>query len=184
MSLQSRVHPFLWTLLILVWLSVSACSTQHIEDYQGSKPDLDLRTYFNGPVSAWGQVQDRSGKVIKRFTVKLVGTWDGPNGVLKEDFAYSDGSKQQRIWRLKYLGDGRYEGRADDVVGHADGVVIGSALQWHYTLRLPVDGKSYDMTFNDWMYLHDDKTMVNRAVMSKFGITFAELTLFFRKDAP
>lgn len=184
MSPQTRVHPFLWTLLILVWLSVSACSTQRIEDYQGTKPDLDLRTYFNGPVSAWGQVQDRSGKVIKRFTVKLVGTWDGPNGVLKEDFAYADGSKQQRIWRLKYLGEGRYEGRADDVVGHADGVVVGSALQWHYTLRLPVDDKSYDMTFNDWMYLHDDKTMVNRAVMSKFGITFAELTLFFRKDAP
>lgn len=184
MSFPSRLRTPLWLLILATWLSLSACSSQHIDDYAGSQPALDLRTYFNGPVTAWGQVQDRSGKVIKRFTVKLQGTWEGNSGVLKEDFDYADGSKQQRIWHMQYLGNGQYEGRADDVVGHADGVVRGSALQWHYTLRLPVDGKTYDMKFNDWMYLHDSKTLINRATMSKFGIKFADLTLFFRKDTP
>jgi len=165
-------------------LGLSACSTAHIEDYADTQPALSLRDYFNGTVHAWGQVQDRSGKVIKRFKVRLVGVWQGDQGVLTEDFVYADGSKQQRIWRLTDLGGGRYEGRADDVVDHATGVTQGNALQWRYTLLLPVDGKTYEVAFNDWMYLHDAQTLVNRAEMSKFGIHLADITLFFRKELP
>jgi len=163
---------------------LGACSTAHIDDYADTQPALSLRDYFNGTVYAWGQVQDRSGKVIKRFKVTLVGVWQGNQGVLTEDFVYADGSKQQRIWRLTDLGGGRYEGRADDVVGHAEGITQGNALQWRYTLLLPVDGKTYEVAFNDWMYLHDAQTLVNRAEMSKFGIHLADITLFFRKELP
>lgn len=165
-------------------LGLGACSTASIEDYAGTAPALSLRDYFNGTVHAWGQVQDRNGLVIKRFKVKLVGVWQGDKGVLTEDFDYSDGTREQRIWRLTDLGGGRYEGRADDVVGHAEGVTRGNALQWRYTLLLPVDGKTYEVAFNDWMFLHDEKTLVNRAVMSKFGIRLADITLFFRKEQP
>lgn len=168
----------------LLVFGLGACSTAHIDDYAGVQPSLSLRDYFNGTVHAWGQVQDRSGKVIKRFKVKLVGVWQGNQGVLTEDFDYADGSKQQRIWRLTDLGQGRYEGRADDVVGHAVGVTQGNALQWRYTLLLPVDGKTYEVDFNDWMYLHDEQTLINRAEMSKFGLHLADITLFFRKDMP
>lgn len=172
--------------LIIIFMAIvaSACSTAKIADYANEKPELSLRDYFNGEVEAWGQVQDRSGKVIKRFTVSLVGVWQGLEGVLTEDFVYSDGTKQQRIWRLKDLGEGRYEGRADDVVGVAQGITEGNALQWRYTLKLPVDGKTYHVAFNDWMYLHDEQTLVNRAEMSKFGIHLADITLFFRKVSP
>lgn len=173
-------------LLIIIFMAVvaSACSTVKIADYRGETPSLSLRDYFNGEVHAWGQVQDRSGKVIKRFTVKLIGEWQGDAGKLTEDLVFSDGTLQQRIWYLKDLGDGRYEGRAADVVGVAQGITQGNALQWQYTLRLPVDGKTYDVAFNDWMYLHDAKTLVNRAEMSKFGIHLAEITLFFQKVTP
>lgn len=172
--------------LIIIFMAIvaSACSTAKIADYANEKPELSLRDYFNGEVEAWGQVQDRSGKVIKRFTVSLVGVWQGQEGFLTEDFVYSDGTKQQRIWRLKDLGEGRYEGRADDVVGVAQGITEGNALQWRYTLKLPVDGKTYHVAFNDWMYLHDEQTLVNRAEMSKFGIHLADITLFFRKVSP
>jgi len=172
--------------LIVVFMAIvaSACSTAKIADYANETPALSLRDYFNGQVEAWGQVQDRSGKVIKRFKVSLVGVWQGQEGVLTEDFIYSDGTKEQRIWRLKDLGGGRYEGRANDVVGVAQGVTQGNALQWRYTLKLPVDGTTYEVAFNDWMYLHDAETLVNRAEMSKFGIHLADITLFFRKVTP
>lgn len=165
-------------------LGLGACSTARIEDYANTQPTLSLRDYFNGTVHAWGQVQDRSGKVIKRFKVTLVGVWTGSQGVLTEDFDYADGTRQRRIWRLTDLGQGRYEGRADDVVGHAEGVSQGNALQWRYTLLLPVDGTTYEVNFNDWMFLHDAETMMNRAEMSKFGIHLADITLFFRKEKP
>jgi len=108
-------------------------------------------------------------------------SWEGDNGVLDEDFTYSDGTKQRRIWRLKALPNGRYEGRADDVIGGAQGQAVGNALNWSYTLALPVDGSVYEVQFDDWMYLMNDKVMLNKAQMRKFGIYLGEVTLAFTK---
>jgi hypothetical protein len=90
-------------------------------------------------------------------------TWNGDEGVLDEDFTYSDGTPKKRIWRLKHLGNGRYSGTADDVVGEAFGETRGNAFRWGYTLALPVDGKVYEVQFDDWMYLMDDRVMLNKA---------------------
>ena len=58
----------------------------------------------------------------------------------------------------------------------------GNAFNWRYTLKLPVDGSVYEVQFDDWMYLMDERVMLNKAVMSKFGITLGEVTLsFYRK---
>ncbi|MAK55160.1 MAG: hypothetical protein CML17_04875, partial [Pusillimonas sp.] len=34
---------------------------------------------------------------------------------------------------------------------------------------------------DDWMFLMNDKVMLNRATMSKFGIRLGEVTLSFHK---
>lgn len=162
-------------------LTLSGCATQKIEGYAAERPALDLHQYFNGTLDAYGIFTDRSGTVIKRFTVVMVCTWKGDEGVLDEDFTYSDGTKQRRIWRLKKLPDGRYTGTADDVVGVAEGQTRGNAFYWTYTLSLPVDGKVYEVRFDDWMYLMTDKVMLNKATMRKFGVTLGEVTLSFSK---
>jgi Protein of unknown function (DUF3833) len=163
-------------------LGLAACAgAPQPTDYANEKPVLKLREYFNGPLVAHGIFTDRSGKVMRRFTVKMTGTWTGNQGVLDEDFVYSDGKKEKRVWRLTELGGGRYEGRADDVVGVATGQAAGNAFNWRYTLALPVDGKVYNVQFDDWMYLVDERVMLNTAVMSKFGITLGQVTLSFTK---
>ena len=161
--------------------TLAGCGTQQISDYANERPVLDLRRYFNGTLDAYGVFTDRSGKVVKRFTVVMNCTWQGDNGVLDEDFLYSDGTKQKRIWRLTRLADGSYTGRADDVVGIAVGESRGNAFRWAYTLSLPVDNKVYEVQFDDWMYLVDEKVMLNKATMSKFGIRLGEVTLSFTK---
>jgi hypothetical protein len=150
-------------------------------DYARETPRLDLRTYFNGPLTAHGLFTDRSGKVVRRFTVRMTGTWSGNEGVLDEDFTYSDGKKERRVWRLTDLGGGRYSGRADDVVGVATGEAAGNALNWRYTLALNVDGRVIEVQFDDWMYLMDERVMLNKAAMSKFGVHLGEVTLAFTK---
>lgn len=160
---------------------LAACASPTPADYAAEKPVLDLKTYFNGPIEAHGLFTDRSGKVVRRFTVQMTGTWSGNQGVLDEHFTYSDGKTERRVWRLTDEGGGRWSGRADDVVGTATGVAAGNALNWRYTLRLPVDGSVYEVQFDDWMYLMDDRVMLNKAVMSKFGIFLGEVTLAFRK---
>ena len=150
-------------------------------DHAHEVPVLDLKRYFDGPVTAHGIFSDRSGRVLRRFTVQMTGSWNGNEGVLDERFSYSDGKTERRVWRLTDLGNGRYRGRADDVVGEATGQAAGNALQWAYTLRLPVDDKVHEVQFDDWMYLVDERVMLNRAVMSKFGFRLGEVTLSFHK---
>ena len=82
---------------------------------------LDLAQYFNGTVDGWGMFQDRSGKVVKRFYVRIDAKWDGNKGTLDEHFEYTDGEKQNRVWTLVKDGD-RYTGTAADVVGTAAGM--------------------------------------------------------------
>jgi hypothetical protein len=166
-------------------LALSACAGPQIADYAAETPVLDLRKYFTGTVDAWGIFTDRSGRVVKRFTVVIDCQWQGDEGVLDEAFTYSDGTLQRRVWRLKALPNGRYEGRADDVVGMATGQTKGNAFQWQYTLALPVDGKVWEVQFDDWMFLMNDRVMLNKAVMSKLGVTLGEVTLSFsRREAP
>ncbi len=163
-------------------LGLMGCgSAPMITDYANEKPIFDLKDYFTGVVDGWGIFTDRSGKVVKRFLVTMNCTWSGDEGVLDEDFVYSDGTKQKRIWRMKKLPSGRYEGRADDVVGVGQGQQMGNAFRWGYTLNLPVDGKVYEVQFDDWMYQMDDKVVINKATMSKFGITLGELVVNFKK---
>ena len=160
---------------------LAGCASPTAADYASEKPLLDLKTYFNGELTAHGMFSDRSGKVVRRFVVTMKCNWQGNEGVLDESFVYSDGEKQRRVWHLKQLADGRYIGTADDVVGEAQGQSAGNALQWSYTLRLPVDGKTYEVQFDDWMYLIDEHVMLNKAVMSKFGVRLGEVTLAFHK---
>lgn len=161
--------------------ALTGCATPQVTDYASEKPVLDLRAYFNGTIDAWGLFTDRSGKVVRRFTVVMNCSWTGNDGVLDEAFTYADGSTQRRVWRMKKLPDGRYTGRADDVIGEAVGQERGNAFQWAYTLALPVDGKLIEVQLDDWMYLMTDKVMLNRAAMSKFGIRLGEVTLSFTK---
>ena len=167
------------TAALTPWLV--GCASQKIDSDSAEKPVLDLQQYFNGMLDAYGVFTDRSGTVVKRFTVVMKCSWQGNEGVLDEDFTYSDGTKQKRIWRLKKFPDGRYTGTADDVVGVAQGQTRGNAFNWTYTLNLPVDGKTYEVQFDDWMYLMSDTVMLNKATMTKFGVRLGEVTLSFTR---
>ncbi len=124
--------------------------------------------------------QDRSGKVVRRFTVRIDAKWDGNRGTLDEHFEFSDGEKQNRIWTLVKDGD-RYTGTAGDVVGTGQGIQQGNAFNMRYVLRVPWSGRTIDVDMDDWMWRIDDQTVLNRTAMTKFGFRVGEVTLSLRK---
>ncbi|MYM26445.1 DUF3833 family protein [Duganella sp. FT135W] len=162
---------------------LAGCAGPDVQQYRSVTPALDLAEYFNGTTDAWGMFQRRNGEVAKRFHVEIIGVQDQNKLTLDERFHYDDGSKQQRVWHLVRGGDGLWHGTAADVKGEAQGEVAGNALRWQYTLLLPVDGTTYEMQFDDWMFLIDRCTMMNRASMRKFGIELGQVTLTFRRRA-
>lgn len=169
---------------LVAWVTLTGCAGPEVAQYRAEQPTLDLAQYFNGKVRAHGMFQDWSGAVVKRFTVEMDGHWDGNQGILDEHFTYADGRRDRRIWRLTRHADGHYTGTADDVVGTANGQAAGNAFQWRYTLKLPVNDQVYEVQFDDWMFLVDEKVMLNRATMSKWGVRLGEVTLSFQKVTP
>lgn len=175
------MKPLHWMTAFLAALLLTGCAGMKPEDFADTQPEFDVMGYFHGSTQAWGIFQDRSGQIRRQFRVDLNGEMQGDTLVLTEDFFYRDGEQSQRIWRIRKLDEHHYEGRADDVVGIASGVGYGQALNWRYQLMLEVDGKTWKVNFNDWMFLQEDGVLINRATMSKFGLKLGEVTLFFTK---
>ena len=173
-----RLVPF----LLLCALLTSGCSTMRPEAFANSTPVFLPEEYFQGRTRAWGLLTDRSGKPKRYFSVDIEGRMEGGELVLDEDFRFRDGERSQRSWRIRKLDAHRYEGRAADVVGSASGQRFGNALNWRYDLLLEAGGRQWQIHFDDWMFLHADGVLINRARMSKFGISVGEILLFFQKE--
>lgn len=177
---------FIRACLAALTLLLASCSTVDPQVYRNEKPPLDLQRYFNGTLEGHGMFQDRSGQVQRRFVVTIKASWVGDVGTLDEDFVWSDGKREKRVWTLrKAPGDAtgsRWVGTAAEVVGEARGIVSGNALNWTYTFNLQTDdGKRYEVAFDDWMFLIDDRVMLNRAVMSFYGFRVGEVFISFRR---
>jgi hypothetical protein len=166
--------------ILLAVMLLAGCTTS-VRDYAGREPQLDLREYLDGPLVAWGIVQDRSGEVTRSFRVDMVGRWDGDTGVLEEDFTWSDGATERRVWTFRKVDEHTYIGTAGDVVGEARGEAFGNALRWRYTLALPWNDGTINVLLDDWMWLIQDDVLVNRSEIRKFGFRVGEVTLFFQK---
>ena len=165
----------------LLSLSLMGCASPKVQDYAGQVPAFDIRSFFDGKLQGQGIFFDRSDRVVKRFTVDMVGQWTGTRGTLDEHFHYSDGSQSTRLWHLEQLPQGRYSGQAGDVIGLVVGSHGGNAFHWRYTLVLPEESGAWHVELDDWMFLVDDKTVLNRTRMSKFGVDLGELMLEIRK---
>ena len=152
------------------------------EDYKNTKPIIKIEEYFQGNVKAWGMLQGRSGKVKRKFVATMKGKFDSQNLILDETFVWSDGEEQKRRWIIKKVGENKYEGTASDVVGIAKGVSFGSAFKFEYKLLVPYKDKKIKIKFDDWIFLQDEKTAINKAILTKFGFKVGELTVFFVKD--
>ena len=177
------MKSFKYLVLILIFPFVVSCSSS-TDDYESTEPTFDLATYFDGEVTAWGIVQDYSNKLTRRFCVDIIGTWQGNQGQLHETFYYNDGEQQIRIWDLNIDANGNVIGDAADVIGEAMGGSSGTAFNWQYTLRVPIDDSEYDLFVDDWMFMMDDNRMMNRSYMKKLGVTVAEISIFFDKTQP
>jgi Protein of unknown function (DUF3833) len=163
----------------------AACATSPASPPKaGATPPLALEEYFLGRTEAWGVFQDRAGTLTRQFKVTIDGTWDGTVLTLDENFDYTDGAKERRVWTLRKTGPATWQGTAGDVRGVANGVIQGNQLSWVYDVDLKVNGRPILVTFDDRMWLQSDGVLINRAKVKKFGVTWGEATIVFQRPRP
>lgn len=115
----------------------------------------------------------------RSFTAYLTGTQEGELFTLHERFEYDDGERDEKTWVLTLLGDGRYTGVREDVVGEAVGWQDGPAFRLEYDIRLPDENGEPGMKlrFRDVMVMTDAGAVLNRARVSKWGFNVGRVDL-------
>lgn len=171
-----------FSLVLLLTLFLSSCGSHDVSEYRDLQPRFDLFQFFEGKSWGRGIVFDRSGKMSRQFIVEIKGTVENGRLTLDEQFDWSDGEQSTRVWTIDRNTESTYSGTAADVRGQADGRSAGNSFNWSYTLALEVDGSTWDINFDDWMFMQKGNVLFNRAVMSKFGFRVGEVFIVFSKD--
>ena len=182
MKLTKLISSLLLIIIIAFIVNLILKKDMKPEDFKDKKPRLIIEDYLSGNVKAWGILQNRSCKVTRQFSANLNGKWDGKQLILDEKFNWNDGEVQSRQWQITKIDEHNYEGTAGDVVGKAKGYYYGPTFKFEYVLLVPVKGREMKITFDDWIFMQDERVAINRAKMTKFGIKVAELTVMFVKD--
>ncbi len=169
---------------IVILFILSACSVSiDGRNYEQTGQPFNLFSFFEGEVKAWGIVQDRDGNLLQRFEVDIKGTVNGDTLTLDETFYYSIGNgPHERTWTIMKDTNGSYGGSATDIPGPAKGTAFGNAFNWRYKMELPVDNTSYNVSFDDWIWAFDEKRIINRSYIKKFGIVWSDVTIFMEKQ--
>lgn len=166
---------------IIAFMMLGGCMNMEPTDFKGASPRLVIEDYFAGETRAWGIFEDRFGNLRRQFTVTIKGTWEDEILELDEQFEYSDGELDRRVWRIRKTGENTYEGMADDIIGIAKGEAYGNALNWQYDINLKMGDSRLRVRFNDWMYLQPSGVLLNRAHVTKLGVEIGTVTLVFSK---
>jgi Protein of unknown function (DUF3833) len=170
-------------LCLALLLGLAGCGALTPADFAGGKPLFEPEKFFTGHVRSWGVMENRSGEPTSRFTTEITGRREGDSLVIEQHFAFDDGRRQDRIWRLRRLDAQRYEATADDVVGTAAGAADGNAFRWEYTIATSPGNSLKNVQMTQWMYGVDDGArMMNRVTVKKLGIILAEVTEFFNRE--
>ncbi|MDG2201856.1 MAG: DUF3833 family protein [Burkholderiales bacterium] len=176
---QKKIYLLLACISIL---SIGCTNEEPTLKDNNNMASFDLVDFFSGKTQGSGFVQDRSGKIIRSFEVITIGNFVDGSGTLQETFTWNDGEIEERIWTLNSEENDKWSGEASDVIGTAEGEVIGDTLRWSYTLVLKVGSKKINFKFDDQMWLSESGVMVNHAKFSKFGIHLGDVVVSFNKQ--
>ena len=161
---------------------LSACAGASLKDSAGQNPAFDPRAFFAGRLQAHGMFQKPSGRNVNRLVADMDASWKGDTLTLDEHFTWSDGKRTRRVWTMVVDGPRSIKGWASDVADTARGGWEGNAFHWEYPLLLEVDGSTWKVWMDDWMWLVDRRTVLNRTRMSKWGFHLGDATLSIRQS--
>lgn len=150
---------------------------QKLQDPLAAQRGFDLASFLEGESRAYGVFEDRFGKLRRRFEAAMSGVWRGEALELTEAFIFDDGERQTRVWHLRRGEAGTFSAASDGIAAPGRGRHSDIRCELSYRMRL---GKlSFD--FKDVFYPVSGDMLLNRARVSKFGITVGYVTAVFRR---
>jgi hypothetical protein len=171
-----RAARFAFSALCLAILA--ACSTVPMAG-GGGGGDVRLERDFAGRFYAKGAFTNTLTGAQRPFTTTFNGYRHGGLFLLNERIAFEDGERQNVTWRMKKVGPGRYVGRREDVIGTADVREEGGVLRLSYDVKL---SGGTQVHFEDVIERTGEGGLLNKAVVSKFGVPVGNVEIRFGKS--
>jgi Protein of unknown function (DUF3833) len=140
-----------------------------------------MLNFFTGKSSATANFSAING-VKRDFTVKLNGKWNGKTITLREDFVYADGERARKTWRFTKIGDGKYSGTREDVIGATTVRIYGLTAKFTYLVDLDEGpGKNIVRFYDTIKFSQDGKSALNTAIVTKYGLPVAKVRVDFTR---
>ena len=175
--MNSRLKPWTFPALSIASAMLGACAAPPASPANENSPRLVLESFFEGTTSGHGVFTNSWTGSQRAFNVVIRGSWDRGVLTLVEDFAFADGEKDRKTWRLQATGPGRYTGTREDVVGLARAWTDGNAVRLEYAVNLG----GWTVDFSDVLALQDSAHLVNKATVGKWGIRIGRVELWLRR---
>ncbi len=168
---MSKTASLLFAMLVPTMMSASSVAAAE---------KFTLESFFAGKSKAVGTFSAING-VKREFTVDLTGKWDGHTLTLREDFVFNDGTRDTKTWRFVKTGPSTYSGTREDVIGETKVTLQGNAARFSYLVYLDSAKQANKVRFYDKMVLRSDGTVLNTALVTKFGLPVARTVVSFEK---
>lgn len=176
------MNKFATLALTLLSAPLAACATRPPVPAEAITESFVIERDLVGQSVARGEFRSITG-VRRGFTAQLSGTWDGRFFTLVEDFAFDDGVRDSKTWRLERVADGRYVGTREDVVGEAVGFQDGAVFRLEYDVVLAGEnGEGRKVRFRDVMALNRGGDVINNAVVGWFGLRVGSVSLLIERE--
>jgi hypothetical protein len=170
---MSRHH----LLCIPVALLIAGCAAPlRPEAFANTAPAFDPMTFWTGRTASWGVVENGDGAPTAIITTTTEGTAEGVDGLHMVQHVVTHGKDSVRDWHIRRLGNNQFEATANDVVGTARGSPSGRTLHWTWILATKPGNCLFNVRMEQWMYLADNGTLLNRTIITKLGMRLAEVS--------
>jgi hypothetical protein len=166
-----------WILCLLALLLSTSCAAPlGPQAFSTTTPAFDPIAFWSGRTASWGVIENRDGSPTAIVTTSTESTPDGRDSMNMVQHVMTGGKDTVRTWHMRRLGNGQFEATANDMVGSARGTASGRTFHWTWTLATKPGDSLRNISMEQWMYLADNGTLMNRTIITKLGLRLAEVS--------
>ena len=143
--------------------------------------ELKFEKFFNGEVIAKGNlIQFFPKKILKNIYVIFDGSFNKNKLKLVEKY-YQNEVETIRHWVFEKKSNKLFIGKEKNVRGKIIVRTDKNHLKMRYYFKLLIWKFTVTVLINDYMFLINEKEIVNTTYVSKFGINLAKVVLLYKK---
>lgn len=164
-----------WRLLSMAMFGLGRASVPPLSPFE---------SLFAQRLGGVGAVFYRSGRLKTRFTVVASGTWNGEKLTIEETLRYESGELHHRTFDIHKVDEDSYTAQCAEFVGPSSIRRKGAGFQWRYRLRENSrEAHRITLTADDRLFLCADGTVLDHAILRKFGVRIGDVFMTLRRDA-